>query len=704
MTIRRFLVKKNKSKKLPKILLLAVATIMFLLSGPLAADEGMWTLDNMPLKQLKEKYGFEPTQGWLEHIRLASVRVGDGGSGSFVSPDGLVLTNHHVALGQLQKVSTPQKNYVADGFYAANAGEELPCPDLELNVLISMENVTAKVLAAVKKGMDPVMALAAKKAAIAAIESLSLKKTGLRSDVVSLYQGGEYWLYRYKKYTDVKLVFAPEQQAAFYGGDPDNFTYPRHDLDMALFRAYEKGKPAKVAHYLKWSASGATDGELVFVSGHPGSTNRLMTLSQLQFSRDYGYPLRLKSMKRMLDVARKYSARGPEEARQAAGMIFGVENGLKVSSGEYEGLKAAGILEKKAAQEAEFRKLIDGNTAWKAEYAGAWDQIAEAIEKSKPRMKEMTYRKIPGMRLGSIALQIVQLVAEVQKPDGKRLEGYHTSQLESLRFRLFSRAPIYPGMEEAMAVDALQLMLEELGPNDEFAKAALDGKSPEEAAKALLAGTKLADPAIRQQLVEGGQAAVAKSTDSFIVLARKLDPMVREMRKWQEDNIESVTKPAGEKIGQARFAVYGKNAYPDATFTLRLSYGTVKGYPMNGTIAPSKTTFYGLYDRAASFDNKFPFNLPKRVAEAKDKLDLSTPLNFVCTGDIIGGNSGSPVVNRAGELVGLVFDGNVESFMGRFFYDDTANRTVSVCSAAMIEAMKKIYGAEKLAKEILGEK
>ena len=695
--------KKNQSKWLPVGVSLAVVTILFLLAGPLAADEGMWTLDNMPMKQLKEKYGFEPTPAWLEHIRLASVRIGDGGSGSFVSPNGLVLTNHHVALGQLQKVSTAQKNYVADGFYAATPADEIPCPDVELNVLISMENVTAKVLAAVKKGMDPVKALEAKKAAIAKIERLSLKKTHLRSDVVSLYQGGEYWLYRYKKYTDVKLVFAPEQQAAFYGGDPDNFTYPRYDIDMALFRAYENGKPAKVAHYLKWSAQGAADGELVFISGNPGSTNRLMTLSQLKFQREFAYPLRLNYLERMLAAAKKYATKGPEEARQAAGMIFGIENGLKVSSGEYEGLKNAGILEKKAAQETEFRKLIDGNSLWKAEYAGAWDQIASAIEKQKTRLKESYFRRIPGLRLGGIALQIVQMVAELQKPDGKRLEGYHTAELESLRFRLFSPAPIYPGFEEALIVNSLMQMKEELGADDPFLKTCLDGKTPEEAAKALLAGTRLADPALRKQLVDGGPAAVAKCTDSFIVLARKLDPMVREMRKWQEDNIESVTRPAGEKIGQARFAAFGKNAYPDATFTLRLSYGAVKGYPMNGTLAPYKTTFYGLYDRAESFDNKPPFHLPKRVAEARDRLDLSTPLDFVCTGDIIGGNSGSPVINTAGEVVGLVFDGNIESFIGRFFYDDTANRTVSVHSAAMIEAMKKIYGAEKLAQEILGK-
>ena len=696
--------KKNQNKWLLTIILLAAATMMFVATAPLFADEGMWTLDNMPLKQLKEKYGFEPTPAWIEHIRLASVRVGDGGSGSFVSPNGLVLTNHHVALGQLQKVSTPQKNYVQDGFYATTAAEELPCPDLELNVLISMENVTAKVMAAAKPDMDPVKVNDAKKAAIAAIERLSLKKTGLRSDVVSLYMGGEYWLYRYKKYTEVKLVFAPEQQAAFYGGDPDNFTYPRHDLDMALFRAYEKGKPAVVSHYLKWSAKGAADGELVFVSGHPGSTDRLETLAQLQYQREYLYPQRLKLMKRMLAVTKKYASLGMEQARQAARMIFGIENGLKVTSGEYDGMKAPGFMKKKAASEAEFRKMTEADPKWKADYAGSWDQIAAAIEKEKPRLKESIYRRIPGLSLGKIAQQIVQYVAEIRKPDGKRLEGYHDSQLESLRFRLFSPAPIYPGLDEVLIVDGMKQQLEELGPEDPYVKILLDGKLPEEAAKVLLAGTKLADPALRRQLVDGGEATVSRSSDSFIVLARKLDPIVRELIKWQEDNIESIVKPAGEKIGQARFAVFGKNAYPDATFTLRLSYGIVKGYPMNGTIAPSKTTFYGLYDRAASFDNKFPFQLPQRYIDNKDKLDLATPLNFVCSGDIIGGNSGSPVVNRAGELVGLVFDGNIESFVGRFFYDDTANRTISVHSAAIIEALNKIYGAESLAKELLGQK
>jgi hypothetical protein len=677
----------------------------FILAASALAEEGMWTLDNPPLKQLKEKYGFEPTPQWLEHIRLSSVRVGDGGSGSFISPNGLVLTNHHVALGQLQKMSTPQKNYVAQGFYAPTLAEEMACPDLELNVLYSMENVTDRVQKAVKPGLTPKQALEARKAEIAKIEKESLTKTGLRSDVVTLYGGGEYWLYRYKKYTEVKLVFAPEQQIAFYGGNPDNFTYPRYDLDMAIFRAYENGQPAKVAHYLKWNPKGAADGELVFVSGHPGSSNRLLTMAQLLYQRDFYYPNRLASYKRRLEVCQAYAALGSEQARQAAGLIFGLENSLKASTGEYKALISAQMMQTKAKKEKEFRSLIDSKPELKQAIGDPFETIAAAIEKIKPRLNELNYRNLPGLSLGRTALGIVRLVAEVNKPDGQRLEGYHDSQLDSLKFRLFSPAPVYPGLEEALGIDAVKQMIDKLGPQDPFVKVVLEfGTTPEEAVKTLLAGTKLADPNVRRQLVAGGQKAVDRCTDTFIVLARRVDPILRDMIKWQENNIESFTRPAGEKIGQALFAVYGKSLAPDATFTLRLTYGTVKGYPMNGTLAPSKTTFYGLYDRAVSFDFKSPFHLPKRYLENQDKIDLATPINFVSTLDIIGGNSGSPVINRDGELVGLVFDGNIESLVGRFLYDETTSRCVSVHSAAITEALKKLYGTENLAKEIMGEK
>jgi hypothetical protein len=679
------------------------ALLVMVSSGAARADEGMWTLDNPPVKQLKEKYGFEPSKAWLDHVRLSSVRFNDGGSGSFISPNGLVLTNHHVARGQLQKVSSPQKDYVKDGFYAATDAEEMKCPDLELNVLMSMEDVTARVLAATKPGMSDKDANDARKALIGKIEKESLDATGLRSDVVTLYQGGEYWLYRYKKYTDIRLVFAPEVQAAFYGGDPDNFTFPRHDLDMAIFRVYENDKPITSPDYLKWNATGAADGDLVFVLGHPGSTDRLNTLSQLEFQRDYSYPTRLKLFNRTLDVARRYAERGPEEARQANGLIFGLENALKASGGEYKGLQDPALMAKKAKEEQGFRQLVAANKEWQKAYGDAWDIIAATEQKLIERIKPFTYHRFGGIgqRLPGLALGIVRYVAETAKPDGQRLEEYHEAGLDSLRFRMFSPAPVYPGFEEALLADSFRMALEELGPNDELVKTVLGGKSPEEAAKALISGTKLADPAVRKALVQGGAKAIAESTDPLIVLARNVDPILRKERSWYEDNIQAVEVPAGEKLGKARFAAYGKSVNPDATFTLRMSYGTVKGYPMNGTKAPSITTFYGLYDRSASFGNKPPFDLAGHFVGAQSKLDLATPLDFVSTCDIIGGNSGSPVINRAGEIVGLIFDGNIESLVGRFVYDDTANRAVAVHTAAMTEAMKKLYGTDRILAELM---
>ena len=667
------------------------------------ADEGMWTFDNPPLKQLKERYGFEPTRAWLDHLRLASARFNDGGSGSFVSPHGLVLTNHHVALGQLQKVSSPSKDYVKDGFYARTEAEELKCPDLEINVLVAMQDVTARVRSAVKPGMTDEAALKARKAEIASIEKESLEKTGLRSDVISLYQGGEYWLYQYKKYTDMRLVFAPEQQIAFFGGDPDNFTYPRYDIDFALFRVYENGKPVENHDYLKWNAKGAGDGELVFVSGNPGSTSRLETMAQIETERDYDLPLILKTLNRWLDAAKQYSTQGSEQAREAANTVFGVSNSLKALDGRAQGLADKNLIDKMQKDETSFRGLVAGNPAWQQAYGGAWDTIAQAEMKHRQMVKMFRFYSVRGSRLWGIALSIVQYVAEVKKPDGERLEGYHDSQLESLRFRLFSPAPIYPGFEKAMLEEGLQLSLDELGANDPYMKAVLGGRTPAEVAQQAVAGTQLADPAVRKSLVEGGEAAVQASSDPMIVLARAADPFDRQRIKAFEDNVESVETPAGEKIGQARFAVYGKSLYPDATFTLRLGYGTVKGYPMNGTQAPPMTTFYGLYDRAYSFGLKFPYNLPARFLERRTRVNLAGPVDFVNTCDIIGGNSGSPVVNRQGELVGLIFDGNIESLVGDFVYYEVNNRAVAVHSGAIIEALREFYDASPLADELEGK-
>ena len=679
----------------------AVAILLF---SPFCtfAEEGMWTFDNPPLKALRAQYGFDPTKEWLEHIRLSSVRFNDGGSGSFVSPHGLTLTNHHVALGQLQKVSTAEKDYVKNGFHALTQSEELKCPDLELNVLVSLEDVTSRVQGAVKKGMSDEDALKARKAEIARIEKASLDATGLRSDVVTLYNGGEYWLYRYKKYTDIRLVFALEQQIAFFGGDPDNFTFPRHDLDFAFFRVYENDRPIESRHYLKWSEHGAGEGELVFVSGHPGSTDRLTTLAGLELQRDHLLPRATKTRQRRLEVLRKYAALGAEQNRQASRPIFYLENSLKAFGGMLEGLREPALMAKKEKEEEEFRRLVSGNPEWKRAYGTAWDEFATAARNYLAQMKPFRYRRVAGSNMANLALQVVQYVAELKKPDGVRLDGFNESQLESTRFELFSPAPLYPEMEEVLLTNTLQEAVDELGPNDPYVKTILGERTAAQAAKEAIAGTKIADPAFRKSLVEGGESAVQSSNDPLIVLMRKIDPFVREMQKWYEDKVESIEVAAGEKIGKARFAAYGKSLYPDSTFTLRLTYGSVKGYPMNGTQAPVKTTFYGLYDRAHSFDLKGPYELPARYLEGKNRLDLATPLNFISTCDITGGNSGSPVVNRNAEVVGLIFDGNIEGLVGTYVYNIENNRAVAVHSAAIIEVMRKLYDAGRLADELQG--
>jgi hypothetical protein len=696
------MIKPTSSRTLFLLAILCGFSLLSALSAPALAEEGMWTLDNPPLKELKERYGFEPTKEWLEHIRLSSVRFNDGGSGSFVSPHGLALTNHHVALGQLQKVSTAEKDYVKDGFYARTLAEELKCPDLELNVLVALEDVTARVQGAVKQGMSGEVALKARKAEMAAIEKQSMDSTGLRSDVVTLYNGGEYWLYRYKKYTDIRLVFAPEQQIAFFGGDPDNFTYPRYDIDFALVRVYENDKPIDSTHHLKWSARGAGEGELVFVAGHPGSTERQTPMVGLELQRDHMLPRAIKSRERRLAALRKYAAQGPEQSRQAQRPIFYLENTLKAFGGMIDGLKDPELITKKRNEENEFRRLVAGNPEWKKAYESAWDEYAASTKNYLTQMKPYRYRRSTGSNLANLALEVVQYVAEVKKSDGERLDGFHDSQLESTRFELLSPAPVYPGMEEALIANTLQEAVDELGTSDPYVKAVLGGRSAAEVAKEVVAGTKMADASFRKSLLDGGEPVVQASADPLIALARRVDPLFREMHKWYEDKVESIEVTTGEKIGKARFAAFGKSAYPDATFTLRLTYGSVKGYPMNGTQAPPWTTFYGLYDRAYSFGLKNPYELPARYLERRNKLDLTTPLDFVSTCDIIGGNSGSPVVNRKGEFVGLIFDGNIESLVGDYVYSGERNRAVAVHSSALIEALRNLYDAGGLADELQG--
>jgi hypothetical protein len=680
-----------------------VPVAMVLAAVPaMRAEEGMWTFDNPPTKQLQEKYNFTATQQWLDHVRLSSVRLNDGGSGSFVSADGLLLTNHHVARFQLQKNSSPEHDYLRDGFYASTKDQEMKSPDLEINVLTSMEDVTERVGAAGKGIKDQTQALKARDAEIAAIEKESKDKTGLRSDVVSLYNGSEYWLYRYKAYTDVRLVFAPEEQAAFFGGDPDNFTYPRYDLDMAIYRVYENGQPLHTENYLKWNAKGAAAGDLVFVSGNPGSTQRQDTMAQLLVERDVIEPAYIDYVQRRIAADQAFAGQGPDQKEMVESTIFFLQNGLKAFQGRYDALTDKTVMAKKQAEENDLRAKVAANPEWQKEYGDAWSTIEQVEEMYKKEVKQQIYQRT-GSTLLTYAVDIVQYVAEIKKPDGERLPGFNDASLQSLRFQMSSPAPVHGPLEKLLIGSALKIAADKLGANDPYVQAFTQGGDIDKVVDGLVDGTKLSDPAFRKALIDGGEAAVAASNDPMILAARRVDPLIRANYTLMRDKYQSVVAPAEENLGRARFAVYGKNAYPDATFTPRLSYGTVVGYPYNGTEAQPFTTFYGLYDRSAGFSDKEPFDLTPKEAAAMGKLDLATPLDFVCSNDIIGGNSGSPVIDRNGELVGLVFDGNIESLAGDFVYDGTRNRTVAVHSAGMIEALRKIYGAGALADELEGK-
>lgn len=669
------------------------------------ADEGFWPFNAVPRTAIEKAYGFTITDEWLRHVQLASVRFG-GASGSFVSPDGLVLTNHHVGRGAIQQLSTPERDLIKDGFYAKSRGEELKVPAMELNVLQSLEDVTAQVNAAVKDGMSQAEAFAARRAAIAQIEKASTDATGLRSDVVTLYQGGLYHLYRYKKYTDVRLVFAPENAIAFFGGDHDNFTYPRYNLDVTLFRVYENDQPARVEHYLKWSAEGAKDGELVFTSGHPGGTQRLYTLAHLEFLRDVSLPSTLERLERMREARNRYGALGAEQARQVRSEIFGLENSLKSMRGQLKGLRDAGLMAVKQQREAELRKAVAADPKRQAAFAAAWDDVAAAQRAARElRTEQLFLEGAQGLdtRLFTIARSVVRFVDEREKPNADRLPEYTEARLASFERQLYSPAPIYAEAERAKLADSLAYMVEELGAGHAIVAQVLAGKTPEARAAELVGGTALADVAARKALVEGGKAAVAASADPMVVLARAIDAQSREVRKRAEDRVASVERDAYAKIAQAVFATQGTSAYPDGTGTLRLSFGAVRGYQEDGRAVAPFTDYAGLYARERQFEGKPPFDLPRRWVDRKDALDPRVPFNLVTTNDIVGGNSGSPAINRQGEIVGVIFDGNIQMLPGYYVYDGVVSRAVSVDSRGILEALRKVYDAAPLVDELLGK-
>ena len=680
-----------------------------------AADEGMWLFNAPPLKQLKEKYQFEPTPQWLDHLQKASVRFNSGGSGSFVSANGLVITNHHVGADCLQKFGDEQHNYLRDGFYAKTQAEEKKCVDLELNVLMSIEDVTARVNGAVKSGMAGEQAANARKAVIAAIEKESKDKTGLRSDVVTLYQGGAYHLYRYKRYDDVRLVFAPEQQIAFYGGDPDNFEYPRYDLDICIFRVYENGQPSKIDNFLKFNPNGPSDGELTFVSGHPGKTDRQLTLDELSDTRDryLPYVLRMFNRREVLETA--YSARSFENARKAREDLFGTQNNRKRYDGYLAGLLDPQIWSQLKAREQKLRDAIARDPKFKSTVS-AYDRIKRAqgeIAKNAPvynyleqeRPSIIGYRQ-PRAFVGDLfkyARLLLRAADERAKPNGDRLPPFRDSARESLELELFSTEPIYDDYEILRLTDSLTDFASQFGEHDPLVQQVLAGKSPHDRAVELVSGTKLKDVTMRKDLYAKDAAALSAARDPMLDLARLIDAPARQARKLY-DTQEEIKKPAYAEIARARFAIEGTGSYPDATFTLRLSYGTVRGYEQDEKQIPAFTDFVGLYQRSAEHDNKPPFDLPQRWIDRKANLNLATKFDFVSDADIIGGNSGSPVVNKDNEFVGIIFDGDIQSLVLDCIFTDTQARAVSVDSAAIIEALRKVYDANALADELLSAK
>ncbi len=659
----------------------------------------MWTFEAAPLDHWEDTYGFRPDQAWLDHVRLASARL-PGCSTSFVSEDGLVLTNHHCARGCISSVSPPDTSYQETGFVATRREDEKQCPGTFVDQLQSIDDVTDRIRNAVT-AQTPVRQVEQRDSGIAAIEQECAASTGLSCQVVGLYQGGIYSLYRYRRFDDVRLVMAPERQAAFFGGDPDNFTYPRYDMDLTLLRVYDGGAPRRTDHYFKWSETGASEGELVFVTGNPGSTGRLLTLAQMEYLRDVEYPATLAGYERDLGVLRRLAARSEVDRRRLENQIFRLENSHKAVSGYLAGLSDPGIMARKEAFERDFRSRIGADPTLTARYAGAWEAIAQAQQELASFARQSRYYGFGGSDLLNAAGAIVRLPEQAALPDSLRLPQYRGQGLQRIRGQVLREDSFDLEAERLTLAAQLAAAQEELPGDDPFLAAALGGRSPESVANDLVTSTRLVDPRVRQALLEGGAPAAAASDDPMIAVARKINPLGLEVAR-RAASLNATISANAELVGQAIFAAYGTSLPPDATFTLRISDGVVKRYPQNGSHAPYKTTMYGLFGRAAEFDHEAPWDLAPRWKERMARLDLSTPMNFVSTNDIIGGNSGSPVINRNAEVVGLVFDGNIEMLPNRFIFTDEVSRTVSVHSAGILEALRKVYDAAFLADELQG--
>ncbi|MCA2980650.1 MAG: S46 family peptidase [Myxococcaceae bacterium] len=691
---------------------LALAALVAL---PALADEGMWTFNAFPSAEVKKKYGFEPTKEWLDQVRLASVRIAGGCSASLVSADGLVMTNHHCARTCIENLSgLSKKDFNRDGFLAKTLAEEAKCPAMEMNQLVEIVDVTRRVQDATRGVADDRFA-ETQKTEIAKIEKECATSDEFRCDVVTLYRGGRYDLYKYRRFQDVRLVMAPEDAIAFFGGDPDNFMFPRYDLDVTFLRLWgPDGKPLKTDTFFRFSAAGAKDGELTFVSGNPGGTSRTLTVAQLKDDRDARLPMRLFRLAELRGLVTEYQNRGAEQKRHSNDTLFGVENGFKALKGRHAALADAAFFGKLVANEDDFRKKVNADPKLKADFGRVWDEIERLTAKSAALRKE--YGALEGGPYADLfgkARALVRLADESGKPNGERLKEFTDSRLPQLKAQLLSNAPIYKELEIARLTWSLTKIREDLSPDHPVVKKMLGARAPAEVARELVTGTKLdvqgapdpkakngkPAPGSRLALFEGGKAAVDASKDPMIAFARSFDAEARAVRTRFENEVEGPLKKQQELLAKARFAVYGEKLYPDATFTLRLSFGAVKGYVEDGREVKPFTTLGGAFERHTGAE---PFALPKKWLDAKGALALDTPFNLATTNDIIGGNSGSPLINKDREVVGLIFDGNIQSLGGDYGFDETVNRAVSVHSAALLEALAKVYGAQRLVEELKG--
>ena len=667
------------------------------------STEGMWLLNDFPSERVGKAFGFAPSQEWLDEVRLASVRLAGGCSGSIVSPNGLVMTNHHCVHHCVEQLSSSKQDYVADGFHAKAQSEEKTCPNMELNQLIEITDVTSR-LASVTDGLSGESFGKAQKAEIGKIEKECAESADVRCDVVSLYHGGRYHLYKYRRFQDVRLVFAPELSAAYFGGDPDNFNFPRYVLDAAFLRIYDGGRPLETKHHFTWSENGATEDELVFVSGHPGSTSRSLTVAELELIRDVMLPARLLRLAEIRGLLTEFKSRGPEQARISKGTLFGVENAVKALQGRRAALVDRELFGAKVRAEEELRAKVAADPALREKYEGAWQAIAKAQERMRAiRVPYQQLEQGAGFwsDLFTHARQLVRAAEELPKPNEERLREYTEARRPALEQGIFSTAPIYADFEILKLTHSFTKLREELGADHPVVRKVLGRKSPKELAESLVKGTKLFDPKVRRSLYEGGKRAIDASQDPMIQLAKAVDEEARTIRRTYEDEVEAVVRKNGELIARAKFELYGTSIYPDATFTLRLSFGLVKGWEENGKKVLPFTNFAGAFERDTGSD---PYALPKSWLSSKSKLNLSAPLNFVTTNDIIGGNSGSPVINRNREIVGLIFDGNIHSLGGDYAFDQLKNRAVAVHSTGIVEALTKVYGADHLVEELRGGK